>query len=361
MTALHHVPSSATGASRRPWTSIALPALLSLVPALAHAETFRLEGDRVAIYNLIGECRVESGSGPAVEIVVEFKGRDAARLKAETGTTSGRAALRVLYPGNSFVYPEMGSGSSTTLTVQKDGSIGGGSGSGARKVTIRGRGEGLQAWADIVVRVPKGRDLEVRHGVGELSATGVDGTLSLDTASGPVRAERHRGALSVDTGSGDVEVREVEGEVKIDTGSGAVALADLSGREIDVDTGSGAVQGSRLRADRLVIDTGSGAIQLEGVQAAVLRLDTGSGGVSVGLDADVEDAQVDSGSGSVTVRVPRSLGAMLEVETGSGGIDLDAEASDLRKGGGELSARLGDGRGRLRIDTGSGGVRVVQR
>jgi hypothetical protein len=60
----------------------------------------------------------------------------------------------------------------------------------------------------------------------------------------------------------------------------------------------------------------------------------------------------------VTITAPRGLGADLEIETGSGGIDVEFPIEVIRAGRDYLRGKLGDGAGSIRIETGSGGVRV---
>ena len=113
-------------------------------------------------------------------------------------------------------------------------------------------------------------------------------------------------------------------------------------------------------ADDLLVDTGSGHVALEAVRAPRIKVDTGSGGVTLGLLADVENLLVDTGSGGVTLRVPAMLGAALDVDTGSGGIESEVPITITKRESGELHGVLGDGRGHIVIDTGSGGVRLVK-
>jgi hypothetical protein len=62
-----------------------------------------------------------------------------------------------------------------------------------------------------------------------------------------------------------------------------------------------------------------------------------------------------------TIGVPEALGAELDAETGSGGIDFDFPVQILRKGDDFVRAKLGDGRGHITIDSGSGTVRLRKR
>jgi len=335
-------------------------ALLGAAP-LASQDVQRIAGDDVAIYNLVGRAEVVQGTGPDVVVRVTRRGVDAARLTIETGQIRGRPTLRVIYPDDEIVYPEMGRGSNMTTSVRADGTFGdGGNGNGDR-VRIRGRGDGLEAWAELVVEVPAGRTVSTYIGAGDIEARGVAGNLRLDVGSGGLVATDITGSLVADTGSGSVSVRGIAGDLRVDTGSGSVEVSDVSGDDVTLDTGSGRVNASAIEAARFSVDTGSGRVALVDIRSSVVLVDTGSGSVEIDLLTDVEQLDVDTGSGSVTVRAPEGLGGTVELDTGSGGIDLDfpLEVTSVRRD--RVVGRLGDGRGTIRIDTGSGGIRLVRR
>jgi len=327
-------------------------------------ERHALEGGAISIYNLAGAVSVEPTEGEKVIVEVLAAGRDAGRLRVRTGPIGSRQTLRVVYPGTRVVYRESGHSGKTQIRVREDGSFGGnGSWSlwSGRTVTVAGSGGGLEAWADLRVLVPRGRDVEVYLGVGAVKAAKVDAKLRLDTASGPVSTTDTRGALVVDVGSGRVSVTGATGPLTVDTGSGGVVAEGVSGGPISIDTGSGAVSGRNLRVHRLRVDTGSGGVTLREVGADTVEIDTGSGHVEVDLASAPGSLVVDTGSGAVSVTVPPDLGAKLLLDTGSGGIDVDLPLTQVRRDGGEMSAQLGDGRGRITIDTGSGGIRIGPR
>lgn len=329
-------------------------------PAQAQeSEVHRLRGDRVAVYNLAGRVDVVAGSGDEVVVRVTRRGGDSGLLDVAVGEVGGRQALRVVYPRDEIVYPAEGRGRfETSLRVARDGTFGEGVNLLGRRVRVRSEGRGMEAHADLRIEVPAGRDVEVRLAAGQVEARGVSGDLLVDLSVGGITVAEHRGPLDLDTGSGSVRVADVGGPVRVDTGSGSVRVDRIRGEELRVDTGSGAVRGSGIRSGSVEIDTGSGSIALTGVRAARLRLDTGSGSVELGLLSDVEDLEVDTGSGSVTLFLPADLGAELTVDTGSGGIDVDVPMRTTRMERGRVSGVLGDGRGRIRVDTGSGGVRL---
>ena len=340
---------------------VTLGVAVMMLPAWASAqETHRVSGREVTVYNLAGKVEVVRGSGADVVVRITRGGADAARLDVLTGEVGGRQTLRVVYPDDQIVYPGMGRGSNTSIRVRDDGTFWGRSGDRGDDVRIRGSGSGLEAWADLVIEVPSGKDFAAFVAAGEVDVRGVESDVSVKTGSGRVEVANVTGDLGVDTGSGSVSVTGVRGSVNLDTGSGSVTIRDVDGDEVVVDTGSGGVRGGGIRARSLAVDTGSGSIELDEVTSADVVLDTGSGSVELVLTADVENLDVDTGSGSVTVRAPADLGGELEIDTGSGGIDMDfaVQVRSVRRD--HVTGTLGDGRGRIRIDTGSGSVRLLK-
>ena len=94
------------------------------LPAAAQTSRHVLKGDSVAIYNLVGELRVEAGTGSDVTVEVQRQGADAAKLDIQSGPPRGRETLRIIYPDDVIVMPEWGRGWNTTLRVRDDGTFG---------------------------------------------------------------------------------------------------------------------------------------------------------------------------------------------------------------------------------------------
>jgi DUF4097 and DUF4098 domain-containing protein YvlB len=261
------------------------------------------------------------------------------------------------------VHPSRDGWWNTELRVRDDGTFGdGGRGMGrvGHTVRIRSRGDGVEAAADLRITVPRGQTVAVYLGVGRASVSNVDGRLRVDVSSADVTAERTKGQLIIDTGSGEVTVTDAEGDVSLDTGSGSVSATRIKGTRLNIDTGSGDVTATDVDATDVNIDTGSGGVDLRGGKARTLRVDTGSGDVDVRLLAPCDEIDIDTGSGSVTLAVPEGLSAQVEIETGSGGIDLGFPVQVRRLESDHIVGTIGDGRGRLRIDTGSGSVKLIK-
>ena len=320
-------------------------------------DRYSIPGDAVAVYNLAGTVMIERGTGANVVIEVMRGGRDGARLEVERLEVDGRPALVVRYPDDDVVYDGRGGGT-TSINVRRDGTFG--SGRGGDRVTIRRSGRGMHAHADLRIRVPAGRAVDLRLGVGAVAADDVDGGLDIDVHSAAVRTRGTKGRLRIDTGSGSVVVNEAEGDdILIDTGSGSVEVNGVRAGRLTVDTGSGRVIGSGIAASDLNVDTGSGSIRLADVSARDIVLDTGSGRVDLGLVTHVERLLIDTGSGGVRLAVPEDLNASLEIDSGSGGIDIDLPVRITRRDRTSLTGTLGSGGGHIEIDTGSGSVSIT--
>jgi DUF4097 and DUF4098 domain-containing protein YvlB len=344
--------------------------LFASVAAAQQPERFQLRGQDVAVYNLVGAVTVEPGPGD-LAVEVTRTGRDAGRLRVEQGEVRGGEALRVIYPEADIVAPAMGAGSSTTLRVREDGTFGDEDWDRGRRhhdredrgrrVEIRGSGSGLDAGADLRIRVPAGRRLAVYLAVGKVSVANVQGEIRVDAHNAPVSANGVKGELAIDVGSGTVRVTEGEGALDVDTGSGSVEVSRFKGRDLTVDTGSGTVHGTELTADAVSIETGSGDIELAGVSSPSLSLETGSGTVRADLRTDLRSLSVETGSGDVAVSAPATLDAEVEIETSSGDIESDFPLQVTRHARDHLVGRIGTGKGRIAVETGSGDVRLIKR
>ena len=349
--------------SSRRRASLVLTAVVgaSTVALAQTPERRTLAGDDVAVYNIAGVMQVVGGSGSDVTVEITRGGADASKLQIESGRVRGRESLRVIYPDRRVIYREGDWGrwrSRTTLRVDDDGTFSDGRDRDGRSVDIVSSGDGLDARADIRVVVPKGKKVSVYLGVGEAKIENVEGDLYVDVSAAPVTATHTRGRLSLDTGSGEVRVTDAQGEVDLDTGSGSVEVNGIRGPRLTMDTGSGRVRGTDVVADEIELDTGSGSVRLAQVQSKRITLDSGSGSVELDLRSDVESVRIESGSGGVTLGIPESLGAAIRIDTGSGGIDTDIPIQVRKTERNFLSGTIGDGKGEISIETGSGGVRL---
>jgi DUF4097 and DUF4098 domain-containing protein YvlB len=108
------------------------------------------------------------------------------------------------------------------------------------------------------------------------------------------------------------------------------------------------------------VDTGSGDIELTAVTCPELALETGSGSISTEVRGPVRDLALETGSGDISVRAPASLAGDVEIETSSGEIETDFQIQVTRHARDHMVGRIGDGVGRVAIETGSGDVKLLK-
>lgn len=332
--------------------------------AAQQAERFTLSGNEVAIYNLVGTLSIDRGSGSEVVVTVTRSGRDASQLTVERSTLRGIPSLRVVYPGDRIIYPEMGRHSNTRFSIRDDGTWDGtGWGrhrEGSHDIEIVGSGTGLEAAARLQISMPAGQKVRVYLGVGAVDVANVNGSLSVDVASASITSHDTRGALSLDTGSGDIEVTGHDGALNVDTGSGDIVVATQKNGELHIDTGSGSVRASGITATVLKIDTGSGDIRLGDATASRASLETGSGSIEARFLTAIDDLAVETGSGDVTLRLPEGLNVTVDLETSSGDLTLDFPVQLIRKEENSLRGRIGEGKGRIAVESGSGDISLLK-
>jgi DUF4097 and DUF4098 domain-containing protein YvlB len=108
------------------------------------------------------------------------------------------------------------------------------------------------------------------------------------------------------------------------------------------------------------VDTGSGDVRLTAVTSPRVSLEAGSGQISADLRRDIASLEVETGSGDIAIRAPASLGAEVEIETSSGDIETDFPLQVTRHSRDHMVGTIGDGKGTIAIETGSGGIKLLK-
>ena len=377
---------------RRPALAAAFVCLLAAGATAAAAETttrgFRRgfpAAGKVRLANLAGRIELVpiKGSEIVVETTVHAEGRDAAETRklldgmhwVKDRDKKGREEWVLTYPVDDydgFAYPRKGH-QVEILGIDF----------GHTSSTYRGERVRIYAsrrssvpilYANLKIGMPHDAELAVRNVVGAVRGGSLQGDLVVDTGSGDVQLAAFAGALVVDTGSGDVTLGSTRGETSVDTGSGDVTVQQWVGNG-SVDTGSGDVSIAQVKAGKLSVDTGSGDVMVSRGAVATLSADTGSGSIRV-LGVEVEELAADTGSGDVTVETSLAETRSIHVDTGSGDVRVLAgpaasfemsasqgsgdvhvgyDDAELRKDGRKVvGARRGNGRTKIRCETGSG-------
>lgn len=193
------------------------------------------------------------------------------------------------------------------------------------------------------VRLPRGVRLDVDVISADTAVSGLDGgSLEVDSVSGKVEADVAVSKLDVESVSGAVQVRGSAELMEIETVSGDVDVLANASREVNLETISGDQRYEGGPVARLEAESVSGS----------LRLTTSL--------ADAASVEIGSTSGDVTLSLPASASAELHAKTFSGDIrSFTGAVERARHGlGSSLTATLGGGSGRVRVETMSGDIRI---
>jgi hypothetical protein len=126
------------------------------------------------------------------------------------------------------------------------------------------------------VRCPERSDLVLRTGSADLHTTGALGAVEVKTASGDVAVET-AARLTVDAASGDVRARIVEGASELRTASGDVSLgqahgmlsANLVSGDLHVDDAAAGLSVTTVSGDVLVRSAAGDSIRVQSVSGDV--------------------------------------------------------------------------------------------
>lgn len=242
--------------------------------------------------------------------------------------------------------------------VQVGGELGDGTGplaiSGSNEnLTIKVQPKGGTGWfhwggdrrmgpSTLELHVPRAASLEVSVVSAPLVIDGLSGgTIDVDSVSGRSRINAQTPRLKVNSVSGGVELAGHADQASLQTVSGDI-LAPALGGDARLQTVSGHIRADGGPWRRLSLSTVSGNVQLAGKLAT---------------DGSID---IDSMSGDVQLQLPAGTSGTLHGSSFSG--DLRSDFGTVRKQehgpGSSLDVRLGDGHGRISIETFSGDLRV---
>jgi len=169
-----------------------------------------------------------------------------------------------------------------------------------------------------VIEAPADATLNAATGSGNISDTGVGQGAKLTTGSGNITASGIDGGFRAQTGSGNISIDgSGQGDAEAQTGSGSIELKGVHGG--------------------LTAQTGSGGIKASGTPSSPWKLRTGSGTVQLSIG----NAPID-----------------LDASSGSGSISTQAASTQTTADKHHLHAQLNGGGPEVRVQTGSGSIRV---
>ena len=174
---------------------------------------------------------------------------------------------------------------------------------------------------DYEVTTPRGTDLRVNSGSGNIGVQGTGGPTQLTT------------------GSGDIQATGLSDHVALQTGSGNITADLLSARNMQAQTGNGDITLKNVQGG-LWAHSGSGNVEVSGRPlGAAWKVESGSGNVTLNTGGAPLDLNATTGSGTV-----QYTGGTLKQSSTASQQHVTGEAN----GGGPT----------VRVTTGSGNIRI---
>jgi DUF4097 and DUF4098 domain-containing protein YvlB len=296
-------------------TAAALGLILAATAAQASTpfdETRALRPDaRVALDNLKGSIEVTTWDRAEIRIAgTRGEGTEGLLIEGDAGDLK----VRIAYPENSGWFGSWGPG---------------------------GSGD-----SELRVNVPVGVRLQVDSVSANIQVRGVAGKeLSVDSVSGDIEVE---------TGAADVDINTVSGDARVDARSAEVAVESVSG---DVE-----LRGEL--AGRVRLEAVSGRLQLDS-SAAARQVDAGVVSGDIELRTGLQPGgriEAESLSGDLVVVLPAGTSARLRASSFTGSIRSPHGKVETEEHGpgSSLDATLGEGDGRIDLETFSGDLQIRQ-
>jgi hypothetical protein len=234
--------------------------------------------------------------------------------------------------------------------------------------------------SDLDISIPRKMGLNVISRRGDVTVTGRDGDIDINTQHGDVTVEDITGNVKVNLEKGSAKVEQVSGDVHIDGRLSEVSVTDVKGSaqfdgEFDESVKlarigkSVAFKSSRtnlefssiagdldldsddLHADRVTgpvhLTTRSKQIRLDDVSGDV-RLQDENGGVEVSMRS-LGNVQIDSRNGDINLSLPDKAGFRLDAHTRDGEIQSDFPELKVDNGDHEAKATGSVGNGSAHI------------
>ena len=203
-------------------------------------------------------------------------------------------------------------------------------------------GDSKMAPTTLELHVPRAASLDVDVVSAPLVIDGMaGGSIKVNTVSGKVRINARAPSLNVDSVSGGIELAGHAEHADLQTVSGGI-LAPSLGSNAKLQTISGRIQATGGPWQKLALSTVSGDVDITG------------GLIPQGV------LDIDSMSGDVQLQLPTNISGTLHASSFSGGLrsDFGTPTEPEHGPGSSLDVRIGDGRGKINIETFSGDLRI---
>jgi len=232
------------------------------------------------------------------------------------------------------------------------------------------------------ITVPRQTNLECGSSYGAIEIDDIHGDVRGKTSSGSITAENIEGSVDLHTSYGSITCKDMsEGDIRLKSSSGTIKLTNASFGRCEAHTSYGAVVCKVLTGSSIKLHSDSGSIKVTTAVSDVSDLSTSYGRIT-GRQLTTPDLLAKSGSGDLDIVCSDSpAGMTADLVTSYGSIDFTAPPGfggkvDLSTSYGsvkterpitisgkvskkELRGTVGQGTGKLHLETGSGSISLL--
>jgi TonB family protein len=196
----------------------------------------------------------------------------------------------------------------------------------------RASANGAQFWVQFEIAVPRGYNVNVKTGAGDIETQDIGGTATLSTQggniiAGRIGASRQRSgkdnfAAKLFTEGGHIQVDDVAGDLNAFTAGGHIQAGNIAG-DAQLHSGGGHIRAGQIHG-RADLETDGGNISV-GQAGSLVSVRTGGGQIDFGEVRGSVRAQ--TGGGGIRIMY---VSGPLEVESSAGSICLTRVAGTVR-------------------------------
>ena len=198
--------------------------------------------------------------------------------------------------------------------------------------------EGRIDLVDYQITVPRRMPLTLGWGDVDITVHGTEGAVEVRSSAGKITIDGGRGTISAETIDGTIAIRHAQGRVTARSSNGAVAIDSSSG-DVDALSTTSHVTLTAIETHNLKAMSVAGVVRFSGPLFPDGRYD------------------LSSHSGSIWVKAPAPINATVSVATVSGAFSsaLPYDVVERRRRG-IFTARFGDGRAQVSVESFNGGI-----
>lgn len=179
--------------------------------------------------------------------------------------------------------------------------------------------------SNLVIHLPKDRMVKVKLVNGDIEATGLEGSGSIESVNGTISYENGKGNYDIQTINGKVYVKNQIGDVNVHALNGKVYAEEIEGN---------------------------------------VSLDTQNGKIYIKTSKVTGDWDVSATNGEISLEIPNNINAKVKAETSIGEVKgnlnwQSTDSNDIAKLGSKKTAVLGDGKYTIELSSTHGEVEVV--